>query len=139
MLNLLAPYQGYFVGIAIGLCLGLVLTGEKRPKANPLFDLGQRAVWKAANIGEWFGNPVAFDDYTRYQAEVHALMLDFQKNGFGIPSPPRDADPSAKLATARQYFLVVGNLLMSGHVNEARSTAMQLTEELEAKYRPEPT
>jgi len=137
-LDLLAPYQGHFVGIAIGLCLGVVLTHEKPPKANLPFDLGQRVVSKAAHIGEWLGNPLAFDDYTRYQAEVHALMLDLRKNGFGVPNPPRDADPSAKLATARQYFLVVGNMLMSGHVNEARSTAKQLTEELEARYQSEP-
>ena len=134
-LDVLAPYQGYFVGIAIGLCLGLVLTRERHPKTGPLFDLGQRAVLKAAHIGEWLGNSPTFDDQTRYQAEVHALMVDFEKNGFAVPDPPRDADPSAKLATARQYLLVVGNMLMSGQVNEARSTARQVTAELEARYR----
>lgn len=117
----------YFVGIAIGLALGLLLTRDKqaRAKTNPQLDLGERAVSKAALLGRWLEDPYVFDDFPRYLAEV-------QKLGFEVPNPPKSTDGATKLRIARHYFLVVGNLLTSGHTLEAMSTAKDLTKELES-------
>ena len=133
-LDFLRPYEPYFVGLAIGLALGLLLTRDKqaRPKGNPQLELGERAVSKAALLGRWLEDPHVFDDFPRYLAEVHALVLDFRKLGFEVPNPPKNTDAATKLRIARHYFLVVGNLLTSGHTIEATSTAKNLTKELES-------
>jgi len=131
-LDFIEPYEPYFVGIGVGLVLGHLLTRERQARSttNSQRELGERAVSKAALLGRWLEDP-ELKDFPRYLAEVHALVLDFQKLGFEVPDPARNADTATKLRMARHYFLVVGNLLASGHGVEATSTAKELTKELE--------
>lgn len=137
-LGVLAPIAPYLIGIGGGLLLAALWgayspsaraavavpsESSSRRKGPDLSMLGERAVILADRIGQWLHNPFLHNDYASYTSQIYAVILDFSKSGLRVPPIPGSMAVDAKMELARRYFLVVGHLLVAGHISEAQAAA----------------
>ncbi len=111
------------------------------PNPYPALAIDARAV--SNNITTFRGTrPLFRDMLPAFLPIVHqglALFLSFQKQGFSTPNfLTNDADGVA--IGMEHYFTVIAPMLSAGHIDEAKSLSISLSEEAErraASHRPE--
>lgn len=133
-LEKMVPLQPYFVGIAIGLFAAIAINLGDRlqsKRKSEIYDLAERALNQAAAIEDWLRNPFLYQDTTTYNSQVFSTFIMFKNLDFPSPAPPKDLSFRQRMELARRYFVLVGQLLMDGHVEEARKMAQSICRDAE--------
>jgi hypothetical protein len=133
VISMVAPFQPYFIGIALGLLIAILPTINWRARSNDKYrELGHDAVDHAHLIADWLANPFLHTDYTQYMAKTYSILLRFRALKFDVLDTPPSATQPEKLGMARQYCMIVGTLLANGHTGEARECAKEVCRQISA-------